>query len=225
MGRHCEPLGWPGRLLACFLLSLGVLAGLEGELWWGFLFGVGAAWGSGPQMATLCGSVSDPCLSRGKKLAEAARTGTHSPGRGPGGWTALTGPAQPLFVPTEQGAALAVSAPAGSGRQLGQCGPDGLVVCEPWWMTPGLASRGSESSWVPVLPSCCCYVTSPCPSPRNSLDVVCPGPPPEGQVPRSVTGTLPHPARPIRPVARHVQDERGGPSPLLPSPPQATEQL
>lgn len=27
-----------------------------------------------------------------------------------------------------------------------------------------------------------------------------------------MTGTLPHPSRPIRPLARHIQDERGGPS-------------
>lgn len=172
----------------------------------------GVFWSSGPQMATLWGSVSDACLSHRERPAEAAHTGAHSPGRGSQGWTTLSGLGLASVRSHRAGGSPGALCPDGVWVAARTLRPKlGLAMCEPWVDGPRPGLPSSESSWVPILLSGCCYATSP-PSPRNSLVVVCPGPPPEGLVPRSVPGTLPHPSRPVRPVALHVQDEQGGPS-------------
>lgn len=86
-----------------------------------------------------------------------------APDAGLGARLPSPGSARPPFFPTEQAAALAASALVGSGWQPGQCGPNSAwSFVSLGWMTPGLASRGSESSWVPVLLSCG-YVMAPHP--------------------------------------------------------------
>lgn len=187
----------------------------------------GVFWSSGPQMATLWGSVSDPCLSHRERPAEAAHTGAHSPGRGSQGWTTLSGLGLASVRSHRAGGSPGALCPDGVWVAARTLRPKlGLAMCEPWVDGPRPGLPSSESSWVPILLSGCCYATSPPPPKSQELSSCGVSRSPTGRSGPSISAW--HPAPPLTPRPPRgpsCSGRAGWPLSLLPSPPQATEQL